>query len=59
MENKTPYVKPLSEIVWLSAPTVLVGASGFSDGNPGSWTNYESFDFPMGPMTPEKFQDLL
>ena len=33
MENRTPYVKPLSEIVWLSAPTVLVGASGFNNGN--------------------------
>ena len=60
MLRKTPYEKPQSEIVWLSAPTVLVSASGFSEGTPGSWTTFEPFDFPLGgAMTPEKFQDLL
>ena len=45
---KTPYIKPRSEIVWLHAPTVLVGTSGVTTGSPGSWDSLNPFSSSFG-----------
>ena len=62
MIHKTPYVKPQSEVVWLPAPTVLNGTSGYST-TPGTWgSDFDSFFAPGGfgaPQFPTKIEDLL
>ena len=46
MIHKKPYSKPQTDVVWLPAPTVLNGTSGYST-KPGTWeSNFDSFFSP-------------
>ncbi len=48
---KKSYVKPQSLIVWLHAPTVLVGTSNVTEGPSGTWESLkfgDSFNFRQG-----------
>jgi hypothetical protein len=63
MIQKSPYAKPQSAIVWLPAPTVLVGASGVTNGASGTWEGLNPFgsfnsfvDNPFNnPQSPDNF----
>jgi hypothetical protein len=62
MLRKTPYEKPQSAVVHLTAPIVLSGTSGYSS-TPGTWSNdFDPFFTPGGfgvPEFPSKIEDLL
>lgn len=44
---KTPYVKPLAEVVRLTAPTVLQVGSPFGTSSPGSWESMSDPDLDI------------